>query len=293
LSLKTNQIFAAEQYRKTHKYIEKLQNKYYAATMKKYFLTILLTIQFLTASEFGDGHAKVELLVSDKAISEKESIRAVVKITYEPGWHGYWENPGEGGMKTKVDWKLPSDLKVNTLQFPAPRLITTGNLFSYGYEGEIMIPVVFETKSKKYNTKKISGNISWLACNEQMCALGKTQMMAKITSEELIQKAFDVLPIKTNKALMTVSEEKDKITIIITSNLNLENAEIFPVNEQIIDPSKVVIIKQTANRWAAEAKKSEYFKGNLNSLRVVICGNNLPRPISLTWEKSLTTKKDK
>ena len=61
------------------------------------------------------------------------TIHAALRMVYENGWHGYWVNPGEGGMKTELRWKLPAGVKAGEVHFPIPKRETTGELVTYGY----------------------------------------------------------------------------------------------------------------------------------------------------------------
>ena len=46
----------------------------------------------------------------------------------QPGWHGYWRNPGDAGAEPRVTWRLPEGWSAGSLTYPVPqRLIALGN----------------------------------------------------------------------------------------------------------------------------------------------------------------------
>ena len=39
----------------------------------------------------------------------------------QPGWHGYWRNPGDAGDEPRVTWRLPEGWRAGPLHYPVPR----------------------------------------------------------------------------------------------------------------------------------------------------------------------------
>jgi thiol:disulfide interchange protein DsbD len=56
------------------------------------------------------------------------------------GWHTYWQNPGDSGLPTTIEWKLPAGVTAGPIQWPAPHALPAGPLVNYGYEGEVYLP---------------------------------------------------------------------------------------------------------------------------------------------------------
>ena len=61
-----------------------------------------------------------------------------LRLKMKPGWHVYWQNPGDSGLPTTIDWKLPSGFAAGPIQWPAPHALPAGPLINYGYEGEVL-----------------------------------------------------------------------------------------------------------------------------------------------------------
>jgi thiol:disulfide interchange protein DsbD len=116
------------------------------------------------ASSPHEGNAKVDLLIADSHYQAGKPIRAVVRMIYDPGYHGYWINPGEGGMKTEVKWNLPDGWSASELSFPAPQREVTGNLASYAYHGEVLLPFELTAPANASGEVKIEGELTRVVC---------------------------------------------------------------------------------------------------------------------------------
>ena len=79
-----------------------------------FFLATAASISAQFDDPFGGGQAdgsqaatKVKLLVSHDTIKPGSTVTAGLELTMADGWHTYWINPGEAGIVTSVEWKLP------------------------------------------------------------------------------------------------------------------------------------------------------------------------------------------
>ena len=64
-----------------------------------------------------------------------------LRLKMDAHWHTYWQNPGDSGMPTTIQWKLPAGFKAGQIQWPLPQRLPIPPLMNYGYEGEIVLPV--------------------------------------------------------------------------------------------------------------------------------------------------------
>jgi thiol:disulfide interchange protein/DsbC/DsbD-like thiol-disulfide interchange protein len=111
-------------------------------------------------------------LVSDTtAVEAGRSFRLGVRFELMPGWHIYWRYPGEVGLPTQVQWKVPEGFEVGELQWPNPKYIpdpATG-LDSYGWEGEVFLFVTVTPPDTLAEGTALAfgAESSWLACEVQ------------------------------------------------------------------------------------------------------------------------------
>ena len=82
------------------------------------------------------GHAEAELLSGVSSFQVGKPVPLGIRLKFDPGWHGYWINPGEAGMPLSAKWTLPEGWKAGELRHPVPKSFKTGELSGFGYEGE-------------------------------------------------------------------------------------------------------------------------------------------------------------
>jgi thiol:disulfide interchange protein DsbD len=251
-----------------------------------------------------EGNAKVDLLIADTQYQAGKPIRAAVRMIYDPGYHGYWINPGEGGMKTEVKWKLPEGWTASELSFPAPQREVTGNLASYAYHGEVVLPFEFTPPANAAGEVKIEGELSWLACNDKGCVPGDAVVSATLQAGEatpndrltqnakIIEQAWPKIPAKDPRWQVDLDDLNGSFIFTIHTKADdagsLEGSEIFPIDEQIIDSAKGVLIKtsdESGKIFEATAKRSEYAPKDLTALSFVVHSAKLKRPLLLEWKK--------
>jgi thiol:disulfide interchange protein/DsbC/DsbD-like thiol-disulfide interchange protein len=85
-----------------------------------------------------------------------------------PKWHTYWINPGDSGLPTEIDWKLPPGATAEPIVWPAPKRIPVGPLVNYGYENEVrlLVPVTAPKDARPGETLRFEARARWLVCEE-------------------------------------------------------------------------------------------------------------------------------
>ena len=153
-------------------------------------LCLLVAVSLLAgvgSAQFGNPSkvvqpARAELIADVKAIEAGKPFRLGVRYTMQPGWHIYWINPGDTGLRTKIDWQLPEGFTAGPLHWPVPHHFVLGGLTSYAYEDEVIlfaeITPPAELTDKDFTFK---ANSSWLVCKES-CVPGKASLELKLSA---------------------------------------------------------------------------------------------------------------
>ena len=90
-----------------------------------------------------------------------------LKIDHQPHWHTYWKNPGDSGLPTTFEWKLPEGFKAGHIQWPTPKKLPIGPLLNYGYEGTLLLPVALQVPADfRGNSVTVSLHAEWLVCKD-------------------------------------------------------------------------------------------------------------------------------
>jgi thiol:disulfide interchange protein DsbD len=145
-------------------------------------IALLITLGSLSVSSAADEDlVKASLLADTAAIQPGQPFRVGVLLKIAPHWHLYWKNPGDGGIPTLVELKLPEGFSASAIQYPVPRrLDLEGGLLAYGYEDEVMLMATITPPAKLDSPPvNIAADASWLVC-EKSCVMGKATMSASL-----------------------------------------------------------------------------------------------------------------
>ncbi len=245
-----------------------------------------------------EGHASVTLLTSTSSYQPSTAVQAALQMTYDDGWHGYWVNPGETGMKTEITWKLPSGWTATEAEFPIPERYSQSGIHSYGYHGTILIPVSFIPPNDAKGEVTIEGEIAWLACDEKQCVAGNATVKLTLSAglpaatkdAPTIRKAVDSLPQASAHHSLLRKIEGKNVTLTVTGPQleNFDGAEILPVTEQALAPSHDWKFSIKDGVCSATGPINEYAEeADEMSLVVVVHGGKLAKPVLLRWSKKM------
>lgn len=143
-------------------------------------LAALALVAAAPASAGPSGRSKN---VQATLVSEVESIRpgtpftVGLRLQMDEGWHTYWKNPGDSGLPTRFTWRLPEGFAAGEIQWPHPERIPFGPLVSYGYEGEVLLPVAITPPASLApgSDVRVAARVDWLECKE-ICLPGKAEL---------------------------------------------------------------------------------------------------------------------
>ena len=121
------------------------------------------------------------LVADTTAIVPGQPFRLGLLLRMAPGWHTYWENPGDSGLPTTFDPKLPDKFAVGPVVWPLPkRIVEPGDIQVYAYKGEVLL-VRTITPPAEIDAPEITidAKSTWLVC-EAICIPGKAEVQLKL-----------------------------------------------------------------------------------------------------------------
>jgi thiol:disulfide interchange protein len=129
------------------------------------------------ALAIGKGHVKASLVAESEWIEPGKPITVGLRLEMEDGWHTYWKNPGDAGLPPKVNWRLPDGFVAGPIDWPAPVRIAVPPLMSYGYEGEVLLPIVLQTPASLQPGASVvlAGRADWVECKD-VCIPGRAEV---------------------------------------------------------------------------------------------------------------------
>ena len=166
----------------------------------------------------------------------------------EPGWHVYWQNPGDSGGPPTIAWHLPRGVTAGDIQWPAPERIEAGPIVNYGYQGEVVLPVPLRVAPEATAGFAVGASIKWLVCRD-MCLPGKADLELTLplaadlgaTAKSwaaLVKGSLDLVPRKAPAAWKaTARSEGDRFVIAIDTGKPEKGGVFFPLDADQIDDS--------------------------------------------------------
>jgi thiol:disulfide interchange protein len=234
------------------------------------FCLLAVGLPARAASNSADApHVHVQLVVPAGSLNPGEGADAGLYFKLEPGWHVYWENAGDSGEPPRIRWTLPDGIAAGPLQFPAPKRLPLGPLMDFGYEDEVLFPLILEvSKSAKAGPVSLHGKVDWLVCRE-VCIPGKAELEVQRSVPgapgEVIPVAsdrdiFNRLSGRLPKALpanakATFAATPTDFQLDVETGQRESSAEFFPADQNIIDNPAPEKLTATAKGFVLDLKK--------------------------------------
>lgn len=129
----------------------------------------------LDAGNSATQAVSVTLIADTTAIEAGKPFRIGADFSLQPGWHIYYQDPGDSGMPTSVDITVPEGFKVVKVEWEKPKRFDENGFVTYGYSGKTVISVTVMPPDNLSPGASIAfdAKISWLACKDS-CIPGDT-----------------------------------------------------------------------------------------------------------------------
>jgi len=146
--------------------------------LPRLFLALLLGFATLVARSQAPAAAESDAVRSPRAtatlvtpaaaIRPGETFEVGLQLRLAPGWHTYWQNPGDAGAPPEIALNLPPGAVAGEIAWPAPQRIPQGPLVNFGYEGEVLLPIRITAPAglRPGGRFAIEADASWLVCAE-------------------------------------------------------------------------------------------------------------------------------
>ncbi len=119
-------------------------------------------------AEVRTDNVTARLVAERTRVAPGETIDLALVLDIRPGWHTYWQNPGDSGEAPRLAWELPAGVRVGDIRWPYPSLMRVGPLANYGYSGRAIHPVALSVPADWPPGKPLSLRVraDWLVCEE-------------------------------------------------------------------------------------------------------------------------------
>ena len=120
-------------------------------------------------------HVRAELLAEDDGLRPGQRQWMAIRLTPERGWHVYWQNPGDSGLATRIEWTLPDGVAAGDIHWPYPHAESLGDLTNYGYSEATLHLVPLVIPATLSGPQTLSAHVKWLVCSD-VCIPGEARL---------------------------------------------------------------------------------------------------------------------
>jgi thiol:disulfide interchange protein DsbD len=105
------------------------------------------------------------LLAEQASVEPGRPFTVGLRMKMRHGWHTYWTNPGDAGLPLRITWDLPEGFSAGPIAWPTPERMPESTLMSYGYGGEILLPIEIVPPARiGTDSVTLAGTFDWLEC---------------------------------------------------------------------------------------------------------------------------------
>lgn len=171
---------------------------------------------------------RVRLIAAPQA-APGEPLLAGVEMRLAPGWHTYWRKTGDSGLAPRFDWSASANVASVDLRWPAPRRFDEPGDATFGYENEVVWPVLVRAADPaKPVTLRLT--MSYGVCRD-ICVPGEAHLtLGKATAEdgETIRRFLARVPTAPRGAETVSARAGNKSLIVTLKGVEGETPDVIP-----------------------------------------------------------------
>ncbi len=114
-------------------------------------------------------NTRVELLAESRTPRAGGTVTLALSMTARPGWHTYWRNPGEAGIETRAEWRVPEGARVSGFRYPVPKTYLVGGIMNHVFEGEAVLLAELAVPAGATGPLPVAVKLDWLVCDDKVC----------------------------------------------------------------------------------------------------------------------------
>ncbi|MDT9597961.1 protein-disulfide reductase DsbD family protein [Sphingosinicella rhizophila] len=245
-----------------------------------FFLLVLLPPCVPAAAQLaapGRNAIAASLVAETDAPRAGEAISLALVMKPEPGWHGYWKNPGDAGVEPRIEWRLPAGISAGAPLYPVPQRLMIAGLMNYVYEGDyaLLIPLTVAPDLAPGTNVRLRGTAHYLACTDKICVPEKSEIALDLvvgngrtsTRTEQFDLYRQALPRPLGSpARMEQTGDSFRLAIPLPAALSVSDPYVFPLTDQAIDYSAPQRFSRSGDMLIVEAKAAGKLPASLDGV---------------------------
>jgi DsbC/DsbD-like thiol-disulfide interchange protein/cytochrome c biogenesis protein CcdA len=218
-----------------------------------------------------DNHIAAELVANGPPVPG-EPLELALLFRAEPGWHGYWKNPGDAGLGMTLDWDLPEGWSAGEPLYPVPETLLQAagdlRLMNHVYEGDyaVLVPLSVPASAAVANVAPISVEANWLACTDKICVPERATLTLWLGQAMGPDPRFDqwraaLPPQLDSPARFALTGETLRVAIPLPASLDLAEPHVFVETAQLVDYAAPQVFRRDGDLLVAEIPRKGLAEG--------------------------------
>jgi thiol:disulfide interchange protein DsbD len=235
-----------------------------------------------------ERHVDAELIAATDAIVPGQPLTVGLKLKHQSEWHTYWQVPGDSGLPTRIEWKLPAGFAAGPIEWPHPKRLPTGPLVNFGYDGEILLLTTIQVPADLPvgSPVTLAGKAEWLECKD-VCIPGDSDIAltlpVKATAGRSAHAAlFDDARVLIPQPLAgatgqgTIDGNRIRLSLALPPGKTASRLEFFPLHEGRIEPAAPQVLKREGDTVELYLTASMPVKADAKAIQGVLVANGGP-----------------
>jgi thiol:disulfide interchange protein/DsbC/DsbD-like thiol-disulfide interchange protein len=195
------------------------------------------------------------------------TVTLALAMQPEPGWHGYWQNPGDAGIEITLDWVLPRGAKAGAAQYPVPETLLISGLMNHVYEHDyaVLIPLTLPADAAPGARLPVRLKAKWLACTDKICVPEQDELETEIVvgAKAAGDPRFDAwrqaLPAPLGSpARFALSAGHIRLAIPLPAAQRVENPHLFFFADRLIEYAGNQSFSREGDLLVAEVPRTKF-----------------------------------
>jgi thiol:disulfide interchange protein DsbD len=251
------------------------------------FALALLTFATAAAAQpVRTDNVEAELVAATDAVIAGQPLVVGLRLKHDAHWHTYWQVPGDSGLPTKIQWKLPPGWSAGPIEWPLPQRLPVGPLMNFGYEGEILLLTTLKPPSNLQAGGKVAlaARGDWLICMD-VCIPGGADLKLELPVRDSAgpsrraalfasMRARVPGPVQLQDAEALI--EANRIQLSFLRAGDTKQFEFFPLEEGRVEPAAKQPVKRMGDRVMLALTAAEPVAPDFKHLKGVLVAEGGP-----------------
>jgi DsbC/DsbD-like thiol-disulfide interchange protein/cytochrome c biogenesis protein CcdA len=220
---------------------------------------LFLLLAILLAPALAQARGVEPQLVAEGPAPRGGEVELALHMRTNPGWHGYWLNPGDAGLPMEVKWELPPGFAVGELRYPVPSRLTVSGIMNYVFEHDYAVLVRLKVPADARGTVPIRAEARWLACTDKICVpeQGRLALDLPVGSGVPERQRFDSWRQALPRPLVTPARFELRGTLLrvaipLPGSVTVGEPYVFPADDGPVDYAGEQSFRRSGDTLIAE-----------------------------------------